>query len=627
MTNTRMSAKRRSGVARRPVDEIARLLTDGVRLHRLGDLRKADSCYRRVLRLDPRQADALHLAGLIAHQTGEQAQALMLIERALAVNIRQAPFHNSQGVVLLALDRLTDAEAAFRRALDCDPLYAEALNNLGNALQRQDRTDEAVATYDRALELQPAYAEAWCNRGRTLHLAGRADEAISSLRRAIEVRAEWPKAIRYLGDAAAAAGDLTEAEACYRRALALDAADAEANTALASLLERRNRLDEALAAADAALTADPHVGRAAVVAAKVLRRVGRLEEALARLSGSDFSAAPIDERATAAFERGQILDRLGAFGPAYEAFVEGNRLLAQTPAACRIDRTIFPSMIARLAACFTAEWVSGWTPPPPAAADSAPIFLLGFPRSGTTLLDQILDAHPALTTMEEKDALDQVRRAVQQLPGGYPQALARLDEAAISDLRQLYHDEVRRHVGDLGGRALIDKMPLNTIDAGLIFRLFPNARILLALRHPCDVVLSGFMQAMQPNAAMVLFDSLNSTATFYAEVMELWQRYRQVLPLSVLTIRYEDLVADLAAETRRILDFLGLAWDDAVLGYAQHARTRAISTPSYHQVVQPIYQRSVHRWRNYAFAFDEALPMLRPFIEEFGYGPGEPSAD
>ncbi|MBK8208715.1 MAG: sulfotransferase [Rhodospirillales bacterium] len=612
-------------MAGRPAHEIARLLAEGVRLHRLGDLRKADNCYRRVLRLDPRQADALHLAGLIAHQTGEQERALTLIERALAVNVRQAPFHNSHGVVLLALDRLADAEAAFLRALDCDPLYAEALNNLGNALQRQERNEQAVAAYDRALELQPAYAEAWCNRGRTLHLAGRAAEAVTSLRRAIELRAEWPKAIRYLGDAATAAGDLTEAEACYRQALALDPADAEAHTALASLLERGNRLDEALAAADAALAADPHILRAAVVAAKVLRRVGGLEEALGRLTGSDFSAARVDERATAAFERGQILDRLGAYAPAYEAFVEGNQLLAQMPAACRIDRTIFPSMIARLRACFTAEWVSGWASLPP--PNASPIFLLGFPRSGTTLLDQILDAHPALTTMEEKDALDQVRRAVEQLPGGYPEALAGLDEAAIVDMRRLYHEEVRRHVGDLEGLALVDKMPLNTIDAGLIFRMFPNARILLALRHPCDVVLSGFMQAMQPNAAMVLFDSIDSTARFYTEVMELWRQYRRVLPLSVLTIRYEDLVADLAAETRRILDFLDLPWDDAVLGYAEHARTRTISTPSYHQVVQPIYRRSVDRWRNYAFALDEALPLLRPFIEEFGYAPGEPPAD
>lgn len=615
---------------RRPADdaarrrkEIAQLLAEGVRWHRQGDLRKAGGCYDRALRLDPRQADALHLTGLVAHHRGDQTEALALIETALAVDDRQAAFHNSRGVVLLALGRLADAEAAFRQALKRDPLYAEALNNLGNALQRQDRPGEALEAYDRAVEAQPAYAEAWCNRGRTLHLDGQPEKAVVSLRRALDLRARWPKAIRYLGDAAAAAGDLKEAQAHYRRALALDPADAESYAALAALLERGNRLEEALGAADAALAADPQVLRAAVTAAKALRRLDRPKEALARLQQHESPGAAADERAAAAFERGQVLDRLGAYPEAYEAFAEGNRLLAETPAAQGIDRELFPRMIARLRTVATREWIAGWTAGTP-DDEAAPVFLVGFPRSGTTLLDQILDAHPALTTMEEKDALDQVRRAVERLPGGYPQALAELDDATLGDLRRRYRDEARRHVGALAGRTLVDKMPLNTIDAALIYRLFPEARILLALRHPCDVVLSGFMQAMQPNAAMVLFDSVISTAQFYAQVMDLWDHYRQILPQAVLTIRYEDLVADLAGETRRILDFLGLPWDSAVLDYAEHAKTRAISTPSYHQVVQPIYRRSVGRWRNYAFAFDEALPLLRPFIQAFGYDAAEP---
>jgi Sulfotransferase family len=205
------------------------------------------------------------------------------------------------------------------------------------------------------------------------------------------------------------------------------------------------------------------------------------------------------------------------------------------------------------------------------------------------------------------------------MPEHYPDALAGLGADALAELRRLYFDEVDRRLGDLGGRTPVDKMPLNTIDAGLIYRLFPRAHILLALRHPCDVVLSGFMQAMKPNTAMVLFDSVVSTARFYAQVMSLWLHYREVLPQSVLSIRYEDLVADFAGETRRILEFLGLPWDDAVLSYAEHAKTRAIATPSYHQVVQPIYRRSVDRWRNYPDAFAEVLPILQPFIQAFDY--------
>jgi hypothetical protein len=133
------------------------------------------------------------------------------------------------------------------------------------------------------------------------------------------------------------------------------------------------------------------------------------------------------------------------------------------------------------------------------------------------------------------------------------------------------------------------------------------------------VVLSGFMQAFKPNAAMVHFENLADTAGFYASVMGLWRQYAEVLPLDVLTTRYEDLVADFEGETRRILAFLGLPWDDSVLAYAERAKTRAVATPSYHQVVQPIYARSVGRWRNYREQMSEVLPLLRPLVDAFGY--------
>ena len=618
----------RSGAkaAARPTPaDVGRLLAKGVRDHQQGRLEKAARLYRKVLEIEPRQAEGLNLAGLVAHQSGDHPGAAALIRKAIVVNARQGPYHNSLGVLLLALEKPAQAEGCFHQALSLDPLYPEAHNNLGNALQRQDRLAEAVAAYDRALEVRPEYAEAWCNRGRTLHLLEDAPAAVESLRRALRLRPDWPKALRYLGDALVQQGQRDEAEQCYRRALALDPADGETHAALAALLERANRLEEGLAAARQALRLNSGDVRAAVTAARAERRLGRAEAALRRLEELD-ARADLESRAYAAFERGQCLDRLGQYGRAHQAFAEGNALLADTPAARGIDRRLFPGLIERLALRFTPAWVGSWTPAPtPTCGRPVPVFLIGFPRSGTTLLDQILDSHPMLSTMEEKDALDQVRRKIEQRNGGYPDALASLDHEAIQALRGAYYDEVDRRLGDLARRTPVDKMPLNTIDAGLIYRLFPQARILLALRHPCDVVLSGFMQAMKPNAAMVLFDSLASTARFYAQVMGLWLRYREVLPLSVRTVRYEDLVADLPGETRRILEFFWLPWDDAVLGYAEHAKQRAIATPSYHQVVQPIYRRSVGRWRNYADAFTDVLPILQPFIEAFGYA-GEADA-
>jgi tetratricopeptide (TPR) repeat protein len=609
---------KRPAPAKGSAGRTAELLAAAVRQHRAGNLDRAEALYERILRAEPQHADALHLQGLVAHQRGRQARGEALIRRALAVSDRPAAFHNSLGAVLLAQQRPAEAEAALARAIGRDPLYAEAFNNRGNARQALGRPAEAIADYRRALELRPDYAEAHVNLGRALQTLGRTADAAAEFRLAAAVRPDYAKAHRLLGDALGELGRRDEAEAACREAIRCDTEDADNHAALAALLERSSRLEEALAAAAAALARAPSHVRAQVVAARCERRLGRAEAGLSRLDAIDDALLDGEARAHVAFEKAAILDRLGDYGRAYRCYAAGNAAAMAGPLAGGVDREFYPLLIERLRARFTPEWLAGWSPPAPGSAPP-PAFLIGFPRSGTTLLDQVLDSHPALTTMEERDAIDVVRRRIDRLPGGYPEALATLGAEQQQELRELYRDEAARHLGGMPAGLLIDKMPLNTIDVGLIHRLFPRAKLILALRHPCDVVLSGFMQAFKPNAAMIHFGSLADTARFYAQVMTLWQHYASVLPLDVAVVRYEDLVGDLAAETRRILAFLGVPWDDAVLGYAERARKRAIATPSYHQVVQPIYRRSVGRWQHYRDAFALVLPILEPFIAAFGY--------
>jgi tetratricopeptide (TPR) repeat protein len=601
---------------------VADALIEGVDHHRRGRLAEAARAYRRILKLDPRSAHALHLLGLVRHQQGDQAEARELIQSAIAVDASNAAYHNSLGLVLLAEGDAHAAAAAFRAALERDPLMAEAFNNLGNAEQKAGRLPEAVESYDRALALAPYNAEALCNKGRALHGLDDLAAAVQAYRAALALRPDYTKAWRFLGDALAESGATAEAEASFVKALELARDDGETLAALAALQERAGRLEEALATAERALAAQggPHGGhvRAAVAAARCERRLGRPEAGLARLRAVAARSLDAESRAHVAFELGATLDRLGAYEEAYAAYSDANACAAASPQARAVDREAMPRLIARLRERFTTDWVATWTPPlAPDGED--PVFLIGFPRSGTTLLDQILDAHPGLATMEEKPAIDTVRTAVAAMPDGYPEALATLQAADIERLRRLYFAEVARYVQLPAGVRLVDKMPLNTIDVGLIARLFPKAKLLLALRHPCDVVLSGFMQAFKPNPAMVQFETLAGSAAFYAAVMDLWRQYERVLPLSVHRIRYEDLIANFEAETRRMLAFLGLPWDEAVLGYAERAKTKAIATPSYHQVVQPIYARSIGRWRKYGQAFAEVLPLLRPSLATFGY--------
>jgi len=597
---------------------VAPVLAEGVRHHRAGHLERAARLYQKVLKTEPGHGDALHLLGLVRYQRGDLVSGERLVREAIARNGQSAAFHNSLGVVLLALGRNEEACAIFSAALERDPGYAEACNNLGNAYQNLGQLSQAISSYRRALDLRPDYAEAWFNQGRAESTRGQPGAAAGCFRRALDLRNDYAKAERSLGDVLGEQGDRAGAETAFRRAIAIDPADAENHAALAAMLERMSRLDEALTVAAEALMRDPNSVRAAVTAARCHRRSGRPDAGLQQLQKLDLTGKEAEFQAIAAFEEAALHDRAGDYDRAFARYCDANALMLQTPQGRKVDPVTTKRRIAGLTGRFTPEWVQSWSPPPPENRP-APAFLIGFPRSGTTLLDQILDAHPRLTTMEEKDVLDVVRARIDRSAEGYPDALQALTESQVNELRSLYFERAEDYLGGTPEGLLIDKMPLNTIDAGLIHRLFPGARIILALRHPCDVVLSAFMQAFQPNEAMVQFTTLKSSAEFYADVMALWRCYTAVLPLKVTTVRYEDLVADFDGETRRLLDFLGVGWDDAVAGYGERAKSRAIATPSYHQVVQPIYNRSVGRWHNYRAAFTDVLPTLQPFIDAWEY--------
>ncbi len=254
------------------------------------------------------------------------------------------------------------------------------------------------------------------------------------------------------------------------------------------------------------------------------------------------------------------------------------------------------------------------------------MFLVGFPRSGTTLLDTILNSHRAIHVVEERPAVRNMRNALERLPGGYPDGLAALDPADLAALRQIYFAELDRHLEPQDRSAVVvDKLPLNIIEAGLIQRIFPQARFLFAQRHPCDCVLSCFMQNFEVNDAMANFLDLGDAAVLYDKVMTLWQQYRTVLPLAVHTVRYESLVEGFEETLTPLLAFLGVGWDDGVRRYAETASRRGIiNTPSYDQVTQPLYTRSLGRWQRYAEQMAPVLPILLPWARRFGYDdPGQ----
>lgn len=227
------------------------------------------------------------------------------------------------------------------------------------------------------------------------------------------------------------------------------------------------------------------------------------------------------------------------------------------------------------------------------AKGDSPIFLMGFMRSGTTLLEQVLDSHPKLQSIEVRPNVEVLVKAFEDMTRGRTNALAELTEAEVVELRGVYFRELARHVELQPGKRLVDKMPLSTTNSHLIWRIFPQSKFILAIRHPCDVCLSSFMQNFEVNQATAHFLYLEEGVKIYAAVMQLWQQTARMVPLDYHRVRYEDLIADFEGETRALLDFLKLEWRHEVLDYANHALKRGtVSTASYHQVTQPIYQHA-----------------------------------
>ncbi len=293
-----------------------------------------------------------------------------------------------------------------------------------------------------------------------------------------------------------------------------------------------------------------------------------------------------------------------------------NQEALHNPDAALLDPAEYPQHIRANTALVTPPWYAGWTAVEPGDSRPSPAYLCGFLRSGTTLLDTVLMGHPGAQVREEEPMLARLEDAA-----GSVANLPDMGAPDISRMREAYFAELANRGPVDPARLLVDKYPLANLRATFIHRAFPDARFIFALRHPCDVVLSCWMQNFRPTTAMASFLTLESAANMYAATMEHWMRCREALPLKVHTVRYEDLIEDLEGELRPLLDFLELDWDDRLLDYQRTAHERGyIRTPSYSQVTEGLYRRSSGRWEHYRQHMGKAIEILAPWAIRFGYG-------
>jgi tetratricopeptide (TPR) repeat protein len=616
--------------------ELLRELTAGLAHHQAGRLDDAATAYQRVLQSVPNEPDALNLLGVIAQAKGRPARAVQLISQALRARphfpeamtnlaraqraagdpegaasmarraIELAPelaeAHEQLGRILLDLNEDEGAAEACRRAVELAPRSLDARVNLGAALTRLKDYQAAAVAYQEAHRLDPERADTLTDFGAALTELDRFDDAVRCHERAL---ARDPNSTRALAALAAtlkrAQRPVEAVEAC-RRTLALVPGDTDVWVLLGGCLAALGRFDEAVDAYRQALDVDPECAEAqrGIVAAG--ERTQDVAE-LARLRAvADDAETPVHHRIAASYALGALLDKSGEYDDSFRHIATANQLKRafwREAGEEEFSRDGFRRLVDGMIATFKPAVFAAtrdWGDP-----SELPVFIVGMPRSGTTLTEQILASHPAVFGGGERKDIGRIAHLL---------ASEHLGQSPLVWDRAKVRREAEQHLEQLRGFAgaalrVTDKMPDNIQLLGTIALLFPRARVVICRRDLRDVCLSCHFQAF--GQGMSWTTDLADCAFRALEVERLVRHWQKVLPLNLFELTYEELVGDLEGQGRRLVDFLGLPWDPACLAF--HTTERQVMTASLWQVRQPLYSTSIGRWRHYA---GHLAPLLTP---------------
>jgi len=506
-----------------------------------------------------------------------------------------------------------------------------SVDNLNRMLQAANecclRGDfpQGIKLFEQASRMDPTNWQLLLQLGRTHGFNYDYTAARRCFEQVVRMAPHKTEALAAIGRLSLELGKHQMAEDYFRRAVEQPGAAPDTLARLAELYERLHRTKDAAAMAERALHLDNACPSARLTQAKVHRQAGRLVEAEQALRPI-LTTADREWQVRGYYELGGIYDRQGRYDEAMTVFLEAKALLlpdappllAQTQSFIRSLK----EMENNVSADMLQRWFdTGWELQPAYRL----AFLGGHARSGTTLLEQVLDSHPDIVSADELQIFN--HKAFNPVTHNQPPGtsmLAALDTASAESLRQArknYFRSMALHLGNpVGQRLLIDKNPSLQELIIAIVRFFPEIKLIVALRDPRDVVLSCFMLPHWPmGRGNVTFLNLEGTVENYTRTMGIWRTLKPLIKNPWLEVRYEDMVDDLEAEARRTLDFLGVPWDPRVLAFYEHARKKALHAPTYADVTQPVYKRAAGRWRNYQKYLEPHLEKLDPFIRAFGY--------
>ncbi len=593
----------------------------GLVFKELGEFKKAINCYEQAIKINPNHFASHNNLGVVFKELGEFKKAANSIEQAIKINPNHFASHNNLGNIFKDLGKFEKAISCYEQAIQINPNYIEAHNNLGDIFKDLEEFQKAKICFEKAIQINPNYIEAHNNLGNIFKDLGKFEKAISCYEQAIQINPNYAKAHNNLGLIFLTLGKTQKAISYYEKAIKIEPHFIPAHNNLMEIYERTNndeKLKQSIASAQSliknALTIKLFEGILLYKNEKFSKSISVLESIFFDKKEENYEKLRILNLA-------KCYDRLEDIDKAFNYFVKVNDLTLQKKIIKSIDKDKYLKKIKIRKNFFKKSKIKQWINFQSSYNRKDPIFIIGFPRSGTTLLDSILRSHPLIDVVEEEPMVEKSIDSLNKLSNDDLGDLKKIDNYQIQKIRKTYFDFLDDHVNEKNNsKFYIDRMPINTIFVGDILRIFPNAKFITLIRHPCDCVLSCFMQDFVPNAQNVNFLNLNDTAHFYEAVMSLWIKYKSIFSFNYHEVKYENLVENFLPTIRSILNFLELPWNDAVLEHTKTAKKRKlITTASYNQVTKPIYSHASGRWKRYKKQISNIYLILEPLIKKFNY--------
>ena len=483
-------------------------------------------------------------------------------------------------------NNLLHAENLYKEILEINPNDVATLNNLGNVLKESRKYEEAIFHYEKALITKPQDIITNYNLGLLFKELKKFQKSISFYKKVIKIDSKHIQSYHDLMDIYENTNDYEKL-----KKIIIDAKIFLKNNSIIKLYE-----------------------------GSLLYKNKKFTEAINNLESFSFDTNKIKQERFRVSTLGKCYDLSKNADKAFDYFIKTNDLSFQLKGN-NISKDLYLKEIEKKLKFFRKFKKEKWPPLETPNTRPNPIFMIGFPRSGTTLLDTILRSHPSIEVIEEKPMVDKLIYSLNELTKNNYENLKKIEIDQIKKIRNIYFKNLDIHIqNNHNSKIYIDKLPLNIINVGEIYRIFPKAKFIFSLRHPCDCVLSCFMQNFELNNAMANFLNLEDSAKLYDSVMKLWTQYISIFPINYHEIRYENIISDFESTIKSVLDFLGLPWDKSVLEYYKTARKKdRIYTPSYTQVIKPIYSHASGRWKMYKKQIKNIYPILEPWKKKFNY--------